>query len=129
MDFCRIQRWQNYKVAMEYLIKKHNPDIILFGATVIGAELAPSVATKMRTGLAAHCVDITAEKEKVSFWVLAFGGNVIGVSGATHHVCGMNNSKTIIIINKDSNAKIFEISDYKVVAKSEAILTALLEKI
>jgi len=53
----------------------------------------------------------------------------IGVSGATHHVCGMNKSKTIISINKDSNAKLFRISDYKVVAQSEDILAALLEKI
>jgi electron transfer flavoprotein alpha subunit len=67
-----------YKVAMESLIRKHNQDIILFGATVIGAELAPSVAAILRAGLAAHCVDITAEEEKVSFWVPAFGGNVIG---------------------------------------------------
>lgn len=67
-----------YKVAMECLIRKYNPDIILYLATVIGAELAPTVAARLRTGLAAHCIDITAEEEKVSFWVPAFGGNVIG---------------------------------------------------
>ena len=53
----------------------------------------------------------------------------IGVSGATHHVCGMTKSGMIININRDKNAKIFGISDYKVVGDSKVMVDALLEKL
>ncbi len=52
-----------------------------------------------------------------------------GISGAAHHVAGMSKSGKIISINKDPNAKIFEISDYKVVADSSAVLAALAQKL
>ncbi|MDO4305395.1 MAG: electron transfer flavoprotein subunit alpha/FixB family protein [Eubacteriales bacterium] len=50
-----------------------------------------------------------------------------GVSGATHHVCGMKDSKTIISINTDENAAIFDVSDYKLVGDCGMILDDLLK--
>lgn len=249
-----------YLTAIEKLILAYKPEIFLIGATALGSEIAPSVAARVRTGLAAHCVDIAMnEKGNIVCMVPAFGGKVIseilipkhrpqmasvrpgifaardseknlnvetikiecseldditsgieyvsfvpsvtyaqkledaeivicggrgvaseenwgnvgklakkfnaavgytrcvldqgwvedecdmigtsgksirpkvylgiGVSGATHHVCGMNKSRMIININRDKNAKIFSISDYKIVADSESIVKALLEKL
>jgi len=52
-----------------------------------------------------------------------------GVSGATHHICGMKDSGLIISINNDENAPIFEVSDYAVIADVNKILPLLVDKV
>ncbi|MFA5033543.1 MAG: electron transfer flavoprotein subunit alpha/FixB family protein [bacterium] len=69
-------------------IKKYNPYIILFGATSIGRELAPRIASAVRCGLTADCTDlqigdIEFKTNKKAYKDLllqirpAFGGNII----------------------------------------------------
>ena len=52
-----------------------------------------------------------------------------GVSGAIQHVAGMKNCKTIVAINTDENAEIFNYADYKIVADAKMIIDELLEKL
>jgi electron transfer flavoprotein alpha subunit len=78
----------SYAKVMYDLIHKHEPQIVLYGATIAGRDLAPRIASATKAGLTADCTDLqigdheTVRDKKLHKNLLfqirpAFGGNII----------------------------------------------------
>jgi len=75
-----------YEKSIVTIIKKQRPQIVLFGATTTGRDVAPRVASALRCGLTADCTDLQIDdyQSKGKVWKNtlmqirpAFGGNII----------------------------------------------------
>ncbi|MBC8378777.1 MAG: electron transfer flavoprotein subunit alpha/FixB family protein [Planctomycetes bacterium] len=78
----------SYAKVIDELIHKHKPQVVLFGATPCGRDLAPRVASSVKAGLTADCTDLQignheVKKTNTTYENLllqirpAFGGNII----------------------------------------------------
>ena len=69
------------------LARDRKPEIILYGATAFGRELAPAVAVRLQTGLTADCtvLDIDSETGLLQQTRPAFGGNLMATIVCPSH--------------------------------------------
>ena len=79
-------RTMPYSRVLTEMVEQHKPRVVLFGATIIGRDLAPRVASHTRSGLTADCTDLKIAdvsylgkqyKDLLLQIRPAFGGNII----------------------------------------------------
>jgi electron transfer flavoprotein alpha subunit len=71
-------RTEPYYKAVCYLVEKYKPEIMLFGATGLGRDLAGAIATQLATGLTADCTGLTVDERGFLLQTRpAFGGNIM----------------------------------------------------
>ena len=79
-----------YKHVIEAMIRREDPDFVLFGATHTGRDIAPLIASSLKTGLTADCtqlyIDDYKDKGKILYQVRpAFGGNILATIITPEH--------------------------------------------
>jgi len=90
VEHDRLASYQTgpYARVLCHLIRKYEPQIVLYGATSLGRDLAPRVASEMRAGMTADCTDLEIQDvvdprtgqlhEKLMLQIRpAFGGNIV----------------------------------------------------
>ena len=68
-----------YTKAVTAVFKANDPEIVIFGASSIGRDLAPRVSARIHTGLTADCtkLEIDPETKLLNMTRPAFGGNIM----------------------------------------------------
>jgi electron transfer flavoprotein alpha subunit len=116
-------------------------DLIVTGGRGVGSpegfgRLVEPLADALSAGVGATRAVVDAGWRPYSEQVGQTGKTVapkayiaLGVSGAVQHLSGMNRSKYIVAINKDSDAPIFKVADYGIVGDVNTVVPAMLEEL
>ncbi len=76
-----------YTKAVTHILADEQPEIVLFGATSIGRDLAPRVSARVKTGLTADCTALCIDPQTKLLRMTrpAFGGNLMAVIQCKNH--------------------------------------------
>lgn len=83
-DMLDLYMTEPYVYTLNHIVNDKKPEIVLYGASAIGRDLAPRVAARLKAGLTADCTGLTIEPddeepEKLNLMMTrpAFGGNLM----------------------------------------------------
>jgi electron transfer flavoprotein alpha subunit len=95
-DRLRYYQSEAYARLLAGVIREHEPQVVLIGATEIGKELAPKLAAKLRTGLTAHCIDLYVGEvdatPQLIHVVPGWGGNLV-----MHIICPQKRPQMVAV--------------------------------
>ncbi len=137
VDDERLDKYitEPYAQAVCHIARKYEPNVILFGATSIGRDLAPRLSARLKTGLTADCTKLETDEDGNLFMTRpAFGGNV-----CPDHRPQMSTVRPGVMKKPDADKKRkgeiieervdFDETKFAVKVKSEVKQTATVDKI
>ena len=129
-----------YTKIMVEMVKRHEPQIVLYGATTTGRDLGPRVASNLRVGLTADCTDLQIGDHQLKDTVYkdilyqirpAFGGNIIATIVSPEKKPQMATVREgvmkLSVPVKNAKAKITKITDIKLTA--DDYLTEIVKRV
>ena len=105
-----------YTKALTAVIKANDPEIVIFGASSIGRDLAPRVSARIHTGLTADCtkLEINPETKLLEMTRPAFGGNIMATILCANHRPQMATVRPGVMQALASCDKVAEIEKFEV---------------
>ena len=93
---------EEYAQAVSQIIDAVRPNIVLFGATTIGRDLAPRLSARLATGLTADCTKLEISEDKQLMMTRpAFGGNLMATIMCTEHRPQMSTVRPGVMPKRD----------------------------
>jgi len=82
-----VYRTLPFTRALQAAVEKYKPEIVLFGATPTGRDLAPRLSARLRTGLTADCTGLAVDEDSSDLIMTrpAFGGNLMAEIQCSAH--------------------------------------------
>lgn len=95
-----------YTQAVCQIIKDYNPNVVLYGATSIGRDLAPRISARVNTGLTADCTKLEISEQGELFSTRpAFGGNLFATIVSPNHRPQMSTVRPGVMKKFEADAK------------------------
>jgi electron transfer flavoprotein alpha subunit len=123
-------RTDAYTKVLSTLIQEKKPEIVLFGATHIGRDLAPRVAQRVYSGLTADCtgLDIDDSERLLLQTRPAFGGNIMATIACPRHRPQMSTVRPgVMHALPEDKQRTGEITRVEVDLSESDLMTAILE--
>jgi len=95
-----------YVKVLTDIIRQNKPEIMLYGATAIGRDLAPRVSARVHTGLTADCTKLEIQEETGNLMMTrpAFGGNIMATILCPDHRPQMATVRPGVMMGMDPKA-------------------------
>jgi len=125
------------KVVVD-LVKEYQPQIVLYGASTTGRDLAPRITSELKTGLTADCTDLqigdysskgTDYKDILYQIRPAFGGNIVATIVSPDHRPQMATVREgVMKMNDPDKSKTGEVITVKPSIPKELMVTEIIKK-
>ncbi|MBO7249244.1 MAG: electron transfer flavoprotein subunit alpha/FixB family protein [Bacteroidales bacterium] len=129
---------EQYTQAVYTVINEMNPNVVLFGATTIGRDLAPRLSARLEKGLTADCTkleisdgsDPKLEAKKLMMTRPAFGGNLMATIVAAKEGVQMATVRPGVMQKKDKDeTRTGNVISYNVTFDSSKFAVKLIETV